>query len=134
MRRTIIACRPLACPAPTIVLIRTFRAPTTSVDPAGLQYWARQTDEKASQEGIRNISSTLGTWKGHPAIFRSFDRDIGSTPSRVHETISAYGGLMFSVGAASPDDANARRIRDEFLSFVEIKFGGLSTPPKPGGS
>jgi hypothetical protein len=126
-------CKPLACAAPSIVLVESARSPTRSPEPKALEQAARLMNAQAQSENIMLATASEGQRKidalgagvtrlrGFPAIVAERRvTNINGKPTFQARADVFVGAALVRVVSVSEDRALAKRNMNTFVEAVQI--------------
>lgn len=123
--KTQFICKPLACPAPSVVVYTRMASPTRKPDPQALLALGRSIADKAVSQGVVLRSQPkLGTIKGFPSVSFAADKEVNGKMEYGRWVIVFAGSLAFNLQSISQDEAAAGRNLNQFISTIEIVDGG----------
>jgi hypothetical protein len=127
-------CRPLACPAPSKVTVRTSSSPTRSPDRQALAKYASQTIPAAVERAnldaasgmtpgrkIERLSSTATEMRGYPAIAQEIRFIGGKEPVYMSKVTVFAKSALVDIASYSPSRETARRNRDLFVGAMQVE-------------
>jgi hypothetical protein len=121
---TVLTCRPLGCPANTVVIHKSI-ASTRNPDPTAIMKLANHLiDSEVEKGATMTARPQIGKFKNYPFIA------FGWSYTKDDKTVYAYRKLVFAGGIAtsfqsgSLDKAFAQKVVDQFFAMIEIEDGG----------
>jgi hypothetical protein len=127
-------CRPLACPAPSKVMVRISNSPTRSPDRQALAKYASQTIpaavDLANQNAassitpggkIERLSSNATQMRGYPAIVQEIRFLGGKEPVYMSKVTLFAKSALVDIASYSPSRETARRNRDLFAGAMQVE-------------
>ena len=121
---TKLTCRPLGCPANTVVFYSTTSSTRNPDQTAVLKLAQNLIDETAQKGATVTSNPQLSQYKKYTSVVYSWSNVKDEKTYYGYRKLVFAGGLAISMQGLSMDKAYVQKAVDHFLAMVEIEDGG----------
>ncbi len=121
---TVMTCRPLGCPANTVVYMKNFPSTRNPDQTAVMNMAQKWVDSEIEKGSTITVKPQLGRYKNFPAVSFAWSHVKNENTIYDYRKVVFAGGLAISLQAASLDKAYSPKAVDHFLAMIEIEDGG----------